>query len=70
MGTPVQGDREVVGILHAKGGQIRDVEPVKNMLIGIFELFQHEKNGKFLELVETFRNSLSIYGRTGNQVFK
>ena len=33
VGAPVQGDREVVGILHAKGGEVRDVEPVKNMLI-------------------------------------
>ena len=36
---------------------------------GIFELFQHEKNGNFLERLQTFRKSLSICGRAGNQVF-
>jgi len=40
-----------------------------NAIKGIFEQFQHEKNGKFLELVQTFRKSLSICGRVGNQVF-
>ena len=39
------------------------------MIMGIFELFQHEKNGKFLERLQTFRKSLSICGRAGNQVF-
>ena len=40
-----------------------------NIIKGIFELFQHEKNGKFLERLQTFRKSLSICGRAGNQVF-
>ena len=40
-----------------------------NSSLGIFELFQHEKNGKFLERLQTFRKSLSICGRAGNQVF-
>ena len=41
----------------------------QNFVLGIFELFQHEKNGKFLERLQTFRKSLSICGRAGNQVF-
>ena len=39
------------------------------LMEGIFELFQHEKNGKFLERLQTFRKSLSICRRAGNQVF-
>ena len=52
----------------AKGEQIISV-PVFTVFMGIFELFQHEKNGKFLERLQTFRKSLSICGRAGNQVF-
>ena len=51
-------------------GRLQQVEQFAIYLVlGIFEQFQHEKNGKFLELVQTFRKSLSICGRVGNQVF-
>jgi len=59
-------DKEIRHItLQLTGGSRIFYWPV----MGIFELFQHEKNGKFLERLQTFRKSLSICGRAGNQVF-
>ena len=49
--------------------KVAHLQTVLSSVLGIFELFQHEKNGKFLERLQTFRKSLSICGRAGNQVF-
>ena len=69
----------IKGVLISPAHSVNTVHPIVlkhvvwlfcvNIFMGIFELFQHEKNGKFLERLQTFRKSLSICGRAGNQVF-